>query len=135
MRKIEEIILHCSDSDIKAHDDIKVIREWHLKRGFNDVGYHYYIRKDGTIQKGRLWSKMGAHCKGQNKHSLGICLGGRHKFTQKQFDALTHLLVRLEFDFGALPVKGHYDYSDKTCPNFDVDEFMGEFYNKRWEDL
>lgn len=74
MRKINKVILHCSDSDYANHDDIKVIKEWHLARKFNDVGYHYFIRKDGLIQKGRDITIIGAHCKGQNKSSIGICL-------------------------------------------------------------
>ena len=130
MRKIDKIILHCSDSDIKAHDDIKVIREWHKARNFSDVGYHYFIRKDGTIQKGRNWEKIGAHCKGQNKASIGICLSGRHKFTTRQFEALEHTLERLTDAFSELPVHGHYEFSEKTCPNFDVSTFMGEYYDK-----
>ena len=132
IRKINEIIIHCSDSDVKAHDDIKVIRDWHVnERGWSDVGYHYFIRKDGTIQKGRLLDTVGAHCKGHNKHSVGVCLSGRHKFTQRQFDALEMLIDRLYVQFGAIPVYGHYEFSKKTCPNFDVEQFM----IRQWETL
>jgi len=123
VRKIDEIILHCSDSDILAHDDISVIRTWHLARGFNDVGYHYFIKKDGTVQKGRVWSKVGAHCKGRNTHSIGICLHGKDDFTEAQFDSLRELLERISLELGGLQINGHYKYSDKTCPNFDVEAF------------
>ena len=120
MRHIDKIILHCSATKEGIEFDVEDIKLWHLKRGFNDVGYHYYIRKDGTIQKGRAWETQGAHCRGHNKHSLGICLGGRHKFTPRQFEALESLLERLWDEFTYLPVKGHYEYSSKTCPNFDI---------------
>ena len=133
MRKIDKIILHCSDSDIKAHDDVRVIREWHKKRNFKDIGYHYYIRKDGMIQKGRTWGTVGAHCRGQNKASLGICLGGRYKFTQKQFESLRELLNRIERELGELDIYGHYAFSEKTCPNFDVEQFVNDF--RGWEEL
>jgi len=133
MRKIDEIIIHCSDSDIKAHDDIRVIRDWHVnERGWSDVGYHYFIRKDGTIQKGRSWDTVGAHCKGHNRRSLGVCLSGRHKFTPRQFKALEHVLERIWAKFPAIPVYGHYEFSNKSCPNFDVEDFL---LNQLWEDL
>ena len=74
MRNINLIVLHHSQSDITAHDDIGVIREWHKERGFKDVGYHYFIRKDGMIQKGRQLDVVGAHCKGKNKSSIGIVI-------------------------------------------------------------
>ena len=139
MRQINEIILHCSASDMKAQDDIKHIRELHTSpkdkefkwgkynthgNGWKREGYHYYIRKDGTIQKGLGWDAIGSHCRGHNTNSIGICLGGDTKFTYRQFKALEHLLERLTEEFGNLPVSGHYKYSSKSCPNFDVDEFI-----------
>lgn len=129
MRKINKVILHCSDSDYANHDDIKVIKEWHLARKFNDVGYHYFIRKDGLVQKGRDISIIGAHCKGQNKSSVGICLSGKHKFTDKQFEALEKLIrgldIRLRNKFTIHP---HNEFSKKTCPNFSVDEFAKKYF-------
>jgi len=132
MRDINEIILHCSDSDVAAHDDIEVIRGWHVnERGWSDVGYHYFIQSNGNIQKGRQWGRIGAHCAGRNKHTLGICLHGRDEFTQAQFDSLEELIERIELELGTLMVNGHYKYSEKTCPNFDVEQFN----ESRWADL
>lgn len=124
MRKINKIIIHCSDSDVKQHDDISVIYGWHVnERGFNDVGYHFFIKWDGTIQKGRDLSAIGAHCKGQNSDSIGICLHGRHKFTTKQFYELKALLYELMSQF-KLTTKDIYPHNHfdkgKTCPNFDI---------------
>ena len=124
MRKIAKIIVHCSDSDYKHHDDISVIKGWHVKeRGWRDVGYHFFIKKDGTVQKGRELSEAGAHVAGHNSDSIGICMSGRHNFTTKQFNSLKTLLFDLirQFDLTTNDVYGHRDFDNKkTCPNFDV---------------
>lgn len=124
MRKINKIIVHCSDSDYSHHDDISVIRDWHVnERGWSDVGYHFFIKKDGTVQKGRDLATVGAHVEGHNSDSIGICLGGRHNFTTKQFYALKVLLYDLthQFFLTTNDVYGHRDFDkNKTCPNFDV---------------
>lgn len=124
MRKINKIIVHCSDSDYSHHDDISVIRDWHVKeRGWRDVGYHFFIKKDGTVQKGRDLSEVGAHVKGQNNDSIGICLSGRHDFTSSQFTSLKSLLFDLirMFNLKTSDVYGHRDFDrNKTCPNFNI---------------
>ena len=124
MRKINKIIVHCSDSDVKAHDDISVIKGWHVnERGWSDVGYHFFIKKDGAVQKGRELATVGAHVKGHNSDSIGICLAGRHNFTTAQFDTLKVLLYDLTHQFllTTNDVYGHRDFDKhKTCPNFDV---------------
>ena len=129
MRDVNLIVLHHSDSDVAAHDDISVIREWHLERGFNDVGYHYFIRKDGLIQKGRDLDVMGAHCKGKNKSSIGICLSGRRKFTHHQFKTLANIILNIEAYYDkVLPIKGHNEFTKKKdCPVFNVSEFIEEY--------
>ena len=118
MRKINEIIIHCSDTqegcDVTAAD----IRRWHTTpkekggRGWRDIGYHYVIRLDGTIEVGRTIERVGAHCIGRNgedhnSHSIGICyIGGRHMKedgtsvwadtrTAKQKDSMAKLVMML----------------------------------------
>lgn len=131
MRKIDKVILHCSDSDIAAHDDIKVIKKWHLARKFKDVGYHYFIRKDGLIQKGRDILQVGAHCKGENSTSIGICLSGRYKFTDYQFIALERLIAALNIRLNnCFTIHPHNEFSDKSCPNFSVEEFKIKYIDK-----
>lgn len=126
MRKISKIIVHCSDSDVKGHDDISIVRGWHVnERNFNDVGYHYFIKWNGTIQTGRALDIVGAHCYGQNKDSIGICLHGRKTFTEEQFCALRTLVKALnnKFSLSNADVYGHNHFDKKkTCPNFDVQE-------------
>jgi hypothetical protein len=126
MRDITRIIVHCSDSDISAHDDISVIREWHVhERGFNDVGYHFFIKSNGDIQEGRPLELAGAHVHGHNTDSIGICLHGKYIFTPAQFKALRRLVLtlRFEYDIPEENVHGHREFSNyKTCPNFNVRE-------------
>lgn len=125
MRHVDKAILHCSDSNIKSHDNIITIREWHLERGFNDVGYHFFIRSNGQIELGRSLEKTGAHCKGQNKNSIGICLHGKNldDFTHQQFKSLRKLLEVLILIFPELTVHGHNEFSEKECPVFNVTPF------------
>jgi N-acetyl-anhydromuramyl-L-alanine amidase AmpD len=130
MRKIHGGIIHCSDSDHDHHDDVSVMRRWHVdERGWSDVGYHFFIKKDGTIQTGRPLYKVGAHCGGHNRGTVGICLHGKTEFTEAQFKSLAKLLKTLmdTHDFLMDEIYGHYHFSSKTCPNFDVTEFKKKY--------
>ena len=122
MRYVDKIIIHCSDSDIESHDNIETIREWHLARGFSDCGYHFYIRKNGVIELGRPIEKAGAHCKGYNRASIGICLGGRHEFTEEQFTACRRIINMIIQFNPKMEIFGHCNFSTKTCPNFDYEK-------------
>lgn len=126
MRPIHLVVIHCSDSpngrDIGVHE----IRDWHLDRGFTDIGYHYVIRRSGVLEEGRPIGKAGAHVQGHNKLSVGICLVGRDKFTKAQLTTLHSLVVALmeEFDLEKDCVVGHYELNPKkTCPNIDMDDY------------
>lgn len=136
MRVINEIIIHCSDTPEGRYTSVDEIRSWHLARGFSDIGYHYIIYLDGTVHKGRTIDKTGAHCKGKNRNSIGICyIGGRTKDNKsikdtrapEQIESLKSLVNSLKTVLQTInKVSGHYKYSVKTCPNFDVDK---EFNN------
>ena len=129
-RKIHWIVVHCSDSDIKAHDNIETIREWHHERGFSDVGYHYLITKDGAVHPGRSESVIGAHVKGHNSGSLGICLSGRRDFTAEQFRALELLCLDItqRHELDKKDILGHSDLDGgKTCPNFDLHKLVSSW--------
>lgn len=136
MRKINKIIIHCSDSEWGDVDDID---QWHKERGWDGVGYNYVITNgrpksgdyqeawDGRIQEGRPVSKQGAHCKGENHDSIGICLIGKHHFTSNQlYRALPDLLISLMYTYN-IPIDNIYSHhhfnKDKTCPNFSVISF------------
>lgn len=140
MRKINKIILHCSDSSFGSAD---VIRRWHLERGWSDIGYHYVVCNgyenksddfealvhNGKVEPGRPLEIAGAHARGHNKDSVGICMIGTNKFTEEQFIALGALVISLmvQFDLSAEDIIGHNEVSSKTCPNFDVSAFIDKY--------
>jgi N-acetylmuramoyl-L-alanine amidase len=77
MRQINKIIVHCSATREGQDISVDTIRKWHVEgRGWSDIGYHFYIDVHGNIHKGRDIAKIGAHCKGQKRKSIGICDAG-----------------------------------------------------------
>lgn len=132
-KRTEIIILHCSDSDVPGHDNIATIRDWHRSRGFNDVGYNFFIRKGGMLEVGRSLSVPGAHCLKYNTSSIGICLSGVSDFNESQFETLRYLLNILMgmFDIGSENVVGHYELNNrKTCPNINMNDFRRTLNDK-----
>ncbi|MGE4319642.1 MAG: N-acetylmuramoyl-L-alanine amidase [Deferribacterales bacterium] len=142
MSKFTNIIVHCSDSTFGS---AAVIRQWHLERGWKDIGYHFVIvngqlvpdlkipQMDGHIEVGRVingdnlitGNEIGAHALGYNDKSVGICLIGVKAFSVAQMASLTTLVTHLCKTFNIIPanVLGHYETAQahgKTCPNFDV---------------
>ena len=125
MRKIKKIVVHCSASPDTMDIGVKEIREWHKQRGFNDVGYHWVIRRDGKCEQGRPESQIGAHVKGHNRDSVGIVWVGIDEITEEQKKTLDRILRGLmkNYDLSVDDVVGHYElYSGKTCPNLDMAE-------------
>ena len=142
MRPINLIVIHCSATKEGADYSTDWIRSEHIRRGFRDVGYHYVIRLDGTIEMGRPIEEAGAHVKGYNDHSIGVCyIGGLDSKgkpvdtrTVMQHHALRACVDMLKIRFGDVPVKGHRDLSPdvnhdgqvthdewlKSCPCFSV---------------
>ena len=128
MRKINEIIIHCADTPEGRDDKAADIRRWHKAQGWNDIGYHYIIDLDGTIEPGRPVETAGAHCAGHNANSIGICyVGGCNKEmkpkdtrTDAQKAALLLLLKFLRAKYPEAKIYGHRDFSDKPCPCFDA---------------
>lgn len=133
MRKIDTLIVHCSDSPQGRGDDASAIDRWHKERGFKRVydgktyhiGYHYVILEDGSVETGRPLEVSGAHARGHNSSSIGVCLIGKESFTEEQFTSLETLIRGMQVQFDLEKVLGHRDVdSHKTCPNFSVGEFM-----------
>ena len=118
------IIIHCSATadDDKSDVDAVMIDSWHKKRGWRCIGYHFVIKRDGTVEPGRLKNQYGAHTRGHND-TLGVCMVGTRQFNEYQWSALYELLIELmiEFDFNANDVHGHNEFSSKECPGFDVE--------------
>lgn len=128
-RIIKEIIVHCSATPEGKDFTVLDIKKWHLERGFSDIGYHYVIYRDGSINKGRDESKIGAHCTGHNSYSIGVCyVGGVAKDgktakdtrTDAQKKSLLSLLRNLKMKYTQASIHSHRDYAQKACPSFDA---------------
>lgn len=132
---IKYIVVHCSATPPSLDIGAREIKKWHLKRDFKDIGYHYVIRRNGKIEKGRRDDVPGAHAKGFNNVSLGICLVGgvdsynraESNYTRSQYAALEELLSALAFKNPKAEILGHRDLPavKKECPCFNVREFWG----------
>ena len=130
MRNIDKLIIHCSatrecDDSVNA----SVIDRWHKARGWKGCGYHFIVLIDGTIETGRMIDKVGAHVKGMNKSSIGICyIGGLEKDaktpkdtrTPQQKESLLLLIKTLKKIYPEATLHGHNEFSNKACPSFDV---------------
>lgn len=136
MRKITEIIVHCTDTIEGVNWTVEDIRKWHTAKppkgnGWSDIGYHYVIYLDGTIHKGCEESAIGAHCLNHNANSIGVCyVGGKERGTgkakdtrtPKQKEALISLLMKLVCKYPDAKIYGHRDFSNRKCPCFDAKE-------------
>ena len=148
MRLIDTLAIHCLDVRPEWYegkslgDKIAEVRRWHKTkkkdggRGFNDIGYHYIIDRDGKVGRGRDDRVVGAHVYGQNKHSLGIALVGGHgcdanqrfldNYTPEQEEALLDLIEQLEAEYDIRRIKGHNEFKNvsKACPGFKVKKWL-----------
>lgn len=135
MRTIDEIIIHCSATPEGRFVDVATIRKWHtdpkpIGRGWADIGYHYVIYLDGSVHNGRPVTQMGAHCKGHNRYSIGICyVGGVDMFgtpkdtrTPEQKESLRNLIIRLKNEYPGATIHGHYEFARKACPSFKIED-------------
>ena len=120
LKEVKYLVVHHSHRDIDSKKDIK---KRHLERGWEDIGYHYLINKKGKICKGRKIKYIGAHVKGHNKNSIGICLIGNldEKIpTRKQLEQLINFLIKLskKYKIPTENILGHREFPDvtKTCP-------------------
>jgi len=126
MREIDTIVFHCSASD-NPNQDVGTMRQYHVfTKGWADIGYHYFIKKDGTIQEGRPIDKIGAHVARHNTGTVGVCFAGLNDFTKPQMEAAHEIIKIINKKVGKeLALKGHNDYTKKkTCPNFDIPKFL-----------
>ena len=146
MNKPKYIIVHCSATKVTSNITVEQIVSMHKQRGFNTIGYHYYITKDGVIHKGRDESIDGAHCLGYNAKSIGICYEGgldkngkaKDTRTDAQKESLISLIKQLKGKYKIDKVMGHRDTSPdkdgdgivephewiKQCPCFNaIDEY------------
>lgn len=127
-RNIKEIIVHCTATPEGRPTTIKELTDWHKKRGFSTIGYHYVVMLDGSVSRGRDVNVSGAHCEGHNSFSIGVCyVGGCDKQmkakdtrTPAQKYALLTLLKKLKVLYPNAKIRGHRDFAKKDCPSFDA---------------
>jgi hypothetical protein len=127
-RRVDTVFIHCSASDNPGHDDITVVRRWHIDRGFKDIGYHFFIRASGEVQDGRSLEDTPAAQAGHNTGSIAICLHGKTlgKFTPAQFNALRDLCHDIQRLYATpLRFRGHREVAAKSCPVFDYKQVLG----------
>lgn len=138
MRTLTEIIVHCSATRPEWMDGqpttakVAEIKRWHVQgNGWSDIGYHFLIDRDGAIVTGRPIERDGAHVRGHNRGTVGICLIGGfgssenddafEHFTPPQMAALRVLIGKLQNDHRTITkVSGHNEYAAKACPGFRV---------------
>jgi N-acetylmuramoyl-L-alanine amidase len=132
MRKLDKIIVHCSDTPNDMDVGVDFIKKCHTSpdptdptKPWSDIGYHYVIERNGQISEGRDLSKIGSHCKGKNTGSIGVCLIGMDKFTEEQYYSLKLLCDKMKEHYNVTNVYGHRDFDKrKTCPNFEVKDLL-----------
>lgn len=130
MRLITMLIIHCSAVMPYQTSSVEQINDWHLNgRGWkNGIGYHYVIRRNGSIEKGRPDEMVGAHCLKHNRHSLGICYEGgldangepADTRTPEQKASMLKLLIDLKKQHPNAIIVGHNTLSNRDCPCFDA---------------
>jgi N-acetylmuramoyl-L-alanine amidase len=139
MRTISKIIVHCTATPEGRDVTVADIDRWHRQRGFRCIGYHYVIYLDGSVHQGRPIAEIGAHCLGQNNHSIGICYAGglakdgktaKDTRTDAQKAALVKLITELRRQFPNATLHGHREFANKACPCFDVTELITQTSNE-----
>ena len=132
MRKLNQVdFIGIHHTAVAHNQSVQTIHNFHVNtNGWAGIGYHYYIEQDGTIYKGRPDNKRGAHIRGENYRSLGVCVAGNFDVQDiqgefpKQYKALVKLLIYLIAEYPGVKIKRHTDFDQKTCPgtNFPFEE-------------
>lgn len=127
-RRIDEVIIHCTATPEGRDHTAADIRGWHKAQNWSDIGYHYVVRLDGTVERGRPEALAGAHVSGHNEGTLGVVyVGGvdaegepKDTRTPAQRAALEAVVRDLCAKYPIAHVTGHNQYAAKACPSFDV---------------
>ena len=142
------LVVHSSATPSTMDIGAKTIRKWHVEdRGWKDIGYHYIVRRSGKVERGRPSGTIGAHVKGFNNKSIGICMIGgaerrtlynsekvlvpKKNFTRNQYRALARLIAALMEKYPEAKLVGHRDIAENAteCPSFDVREWWQHGYS------
>jgi N-acetylmuramoyl-L-alanine amidase len=119
----DTIVIHCTQTPADMDVDVTKVTEWHKERGFDTIGYHYLIKRDGTLQVGR----------DEGGTSIGVALAGggtssmgwENNFSPIQFETLKSILIKLKDKYNIQKIIGHSEVdSSKECPSFDVQGWL-----------
>ena len=133
---VKFLVLHCSATRCNQGYSVEQLRRDHKARGFRDIGYHFYVRRDGTMTQHRKLLEVGAHCRPYNRCSIGICYEGgldeqgrpKNTLTIDQYLRIKDLLTILRRLFPKAKVAGHRDLpgtTPKECPCLDAAKVFG----------
>ena len=120
---VDMLVIHHSAGPLSQ--TLEDIRRIHVEQnGWEDVGYHFVLEADGTIRRGRPLDVEGAHCRGHNDHTIGICVVGDNtqlsrQWTPMQRASLRALVVSLRSVLGPLDIRRHRDLGATLCPGLD----------------
>ena len=131
-KETNAIFVHCSATKPSMDIGVREIRQWHKEKGWLDIGYHFVIRRDGTVEAGREQSAVGSHVQGHNSDSVGVCLVGgidakgnfEANFTPEQMRALKGLLHELRGTYPKAVIRAHHDVAPKACPSFNLSRWV-----------
>ena len=130
------IVVHCSATKPSMNIGAADIDRWHRQRGFKCLGYHFVIKRDGTVEEGRPVDQVGAHVENWNSVSVGVCMVGgvaekdvniaENNFTEAQFDSLKKVVTDLKKRYPKAIIRGHRDFPKvaKSCPSFSVADWL-----------
>lgn len=130
--RTDAIFVHCSATKPEMNIGVETIRMWHKQQGWLDVGYHFIIKRDGTVEEGRPVNVVGSHVKDWNSRSVGVCLVGginakgkfEANFTPAQMNSLRNKLADLKYLYPQAEIKAHHDVAPKACPSFDLQRWL-----------
>jgi N-acetylmuramoyl-L-alanine amidase len=133
--KTDTIVIHCAATKPSMDIGKDEIRKWHVDdNGWEDIVYHFIIRRNGTVEEGRKIDYQGAHAPAVNSRSIGICLIGglsednkpENNFTLEQFLSLSNVVDLMQSKYEIKSIVGHGDVQEnkKNCPGFNVAQWL-----------
>lgn len=128
----DAIFVHCSATPPTMDIGRETIEMWHKQQGWLAIGYHFIIKRDGTVEEGRPVNVVGSHVKDWNSKSVGVCLVGginakgqfEANFTTAQMNSLRNKLADLKVLYPQAEIKAHHDVAPKACPSFDLQRWL-----------
>lgn len=129
----DKIIVHCSYTKPHMKWGAEEIHKIHVdENGWSAIGYHYIIKRSGQVDRGRPHEAIGAHCRGENQHSVGICLIGgmspdgapEFNYTKDQMVSLNAKIAELRMEYPEATIHGHREFSSKECPCFSIEAYF-----------